>query len=104
MVSARLHDAGLGSFDPFQTGRSTKLSGDHQEHSLVEAAVVEVFDQGGHRLIISREAPLGVFEDVAIDRVGIPVVGASGGDGFAGEGVLPNHGHKGTARFDQASG
>ena len=44
MVSAGLHNAGLGSFDPFQTGRSTKLSGDHQEHPLVEAAVVEVFD------------------------------------------------------------
>ncbi len=64
---------------------------------------MEVFDESGHGLVVRRDAPACIVEDVAVDGVAIPVVGAVFGDAFGGVGLFPDHGDKTASGLDEAS-
>ena len=48
--------------------------GDDDQHPLVQPAGVNIFDEGRHRLIVSRQAKLVGVEDVLIDGMIVPVL------------------------------
>ena len=105
MVSARLVHFCLGAWANCQSWCPSEFSGDHQHHLAIgQAPLVQILDQAADRMIINRQANLGVLEDVTVDRVRVPVVGS----GFQRRdtrfvGVLQDHGHEAATGFDQSS-
>ena len=64
---------------------------------------MEVFDERGHGLVVRGDAPACIVEDVAVDGVAIPVVGAVFGDAFGGVGLFPDHGDESATGLNEAS-
>ena len=63
---------------------------------------MEVFDESGDGLVVGRDPPARVVEDVAVYGVAVPVVGAVFWDAFGGEGLFPDHGDEAASGFDEA--
>ena len=98
VVAARLRHARgrvLGVADP---RRPAELAGDHDEHAAVEAARVDVLDQGAHGLVEVPAARLHRVEDVVVDRVVVPVADP------AAERAVQARRHEVHARLDQPPG
>ena len=73
VVAARLRHPGarvLGVADP---GCAAELAGHHDQDATVEAARIDVLDQGGHGLVEVAAARLHGVEDVVIHGVVVPV-------------------------------
>ena len=82
--------------------RPPELARHDQQHALVEAAQVQIFDEGRDRLVEEPELVLRVLEDVAVDRVRVPVVSVVLFHRLAGRGrVLHHHRDPRRARLDQ---
>jgi hypothetical protein len=96
VVATGLHRARGSAGDPFaaagdvrDAGGAAEFAGDDDEDALVEASGVDVFNEGGDRLVDRGHAELQGFEDVLVDGVVVPVLHASaeravefGGDDF----------------------
>jgi hypothetical protein len=57
-------------------GRAAELAGHHDQHPAIEAAGVDVFDQGADRLVEVPAPRLHGVEDVVVDGVVVPVADA----------------------------
>ena len=80
MIATRLNRAGGTTRDSATAAgdigdprSSTKLARHHDQHSLVESALIKVLDQCGDSLIEERSPELERVKDVMIDRVVIPI-------------------------------
>ena len=102
MIATGLRDFGLGTDGGVDFRCASELTGDNQEGAFVESALVEVFDERRDGLVVGGDAPAGVVEDVAVDRVAVPVVGAVFGNAFGGVGLFPDHRDESTSGFDEA--
>ena len=54
--------------------RPAEVAADDQQHPLVQAALVQILDQGRDRLVEEGSAVLHGVEDVVIDGVVVPVL------------------------------
>ena len=100
MVAPGLQHAGLAAHDRGEARRAAKLACHHEQHLLVQSPRVEVLHQRRDGLVVVGEAPSGIIEKVAVDRVRIPIVGAV--LRHAATGVFHHDGHKAGARLDES--
>ena len=103
MITTGLHDAGLGTSLDRDARCATEFACRDEQHFAIKPSLVEIFDERAQSLIVSRQPPLTVLEDVSVDRVRIPIVSSRIGRGFARERMLPNHGHESDASFHEAA-
>ena len=104
VIAARLHDFRLRTNRRVDARGAAELARDDQHDFLVEAAVVEVVDQRGDRLIEHRQLHQQVREHVAVHGVRVPVVGDAERKLFAGARILHRDGHEAGSRFGQSPG
>jgi len=103
VVPSRLHDPRLRADRRSNSGSSPELSRDHEQHLSIQPPRVQVVDQGRHGLIVNWQTDERVAEHVAVDRVGIPVVGQLAGHFFTRRnGILHDHRHEAHATLHEA--
>ena len=105
MIAARLDCSRRGAGDSAAAAghvrnarRAAKFPGHDDEHALVEAARVDVFDERRHRLIVNGSPKLIGLEDVMVDRMIVPVRDATA------ECAVERRGDDIDPRFDQPAG